>query len=59
MQTALKLGRISAPIIFAVQQDQRLRELLTTRLTKPEERSIGMDVAEFLARFGLDTTSFE
>eukprot|EP00434_Breviolum_minutum_P021479 symbB.v1.2.018955.t1/scaffold1484.1/size180055/7 len=37
MQTALKLGRISAPIIFAMQRDQRLRELLSTRLTNPQD----------------------
>lgn len=37
MQTALKLGRISAPIIFAMQRDQRLKELLATRLTNKED----------------------
>jgi len=34
MRSALKLGRISAPIIFAMQQDARLRVLLARRLSK-------------------------
>ncbi|CAK9033475.1 Solanesyl-diphosphate synthase 2 [Durusdinium trenchii] len=37
MTTALKLGRISAPIIFALQRDQRLKELLSTRLENAED----------------------
>ncbi|CAE7333312.1 SPS2 [Symbiodinium pilosum] len=34
MRSALKLGRISAPIIFAMQKDPRLRELLSSRLSQ-------------------------
>ena len=41
MQTALKLGRVSAPIIFAMQRDQRLKELLATRLTNKEDVAPG------------------
>jgi len=43
MQTALKLGRISAPIIFAMQRDQRLKELLATRLTNKEDVAPGVE----------------
>ena len=40
-------------------QDQRLRELLATRLTKAEERASGRLLHQLSARVGLDVMSFK
>eukprot|EP00930_Biecheleria_cincta_P099271 TRINITY_DN90908_c0_g1_i1.p1 TRINITY_DN90908_c0_g1~~TRINITY_DN90908_c0_g1_i1.p1 ORF type:complete len:979 (+),score=202.33 TRINITY_DN90908_c0_g1_i1:22-2937(+) len=37
IRSALKIGRISAPVIFAVQRDPQLRELLQRGLTDPAD----------------------